>query len=84
LQKFVSDNVTDGVIQQEHADIFQSRLDELTNTRIESMRNKINSLPVTKLEFVARQFVELESLASFLVEDLPSVGGDIDSVIISR
>ena len=84
LQKFVSTNVTDGVIEQEHADIFQNRLDELTNTRIESMRNKINSLPVTKLEFIARQFVELESLASFLVENLPSVGGDIDSVVISR
>jgi hypothetical protein len=84
LQKFVSDNVTEGIIQQEHADVFQSRLDELTNTRIESMRNKINSLPVTKLEFIARQFVELESLASFLVENLPSVGGEIDSVVISR
>ena len=59
-------------------------LDELIDSRIREMRSKINDLSVKKLEFVARSFVELESLGSFLVEDLPSVGGEVDVVSGTR
>jgi len=59
-------------------------LDHPQNVRVSNMRNKINSLSLTKLEFLAKQFVQLESLSSFLLENLPSVGGNIDSVSMSR
>ena len=63
--------------------ILISVLNEARNNRIAAMRSKIRLLPVNRLEFVARQMVQIESLASFLQENLPSVGGEIDSVTIS-
>lgn len=63
--------------------ILNSVLDESRGNRIAAMRSKIRLLPVNRLEFVARQMVQIESLASFLQENLPSVGGEIDSVTIS-
>jgi len=61
-----------------------AQLEELESERISEMRKKVNNLSLTKLEFVARSFVELESLGSFLVEYLPSVGGDIKVVSMTR
>ena len=52
--------------------------------RFSEMKKKVNNLSLTKLEFVARSFVEMESLGSFLVEYLPSVGGDIKVVSMTR
>jgi len=61
-----------------------AQLEELENERISEMQKKVNNLSLTKLEFVARSFVEMESLGSFLVEYLPSVGGNIKVVSMTR
>jgi hypothetical protein len=61
-----------------------AQLEELESERISEMRKKVNNLSLTKLEFVARSFVEMESLGSFLVEYLPSVGGDIKVISMTR
>jgi hypothetical protein len=61
-----------------------AQLEELESERISEMRKKVNNLSLAKLEFVARSFVEMESLGSFLVEYLPSVGGDIKVVSMTR
>jgi hypothetical protein len=59
-------------------------LDAFKEKRFSEMKKKVNNLSLTKLEFVARSFVEMESLGSFLVEYLPSVGGDIKVVSMTR
>ncbi len=68
----------------ESMDSLRSLLSDLSDTRIEQMRKKIDLLSLDKLEFIARQFVQVESLASFLLENLPSVGGNIDTITMSR
>jgi len=63
--------------------VLNTAVDEARGNRIAAIRSKIRLLPVNRLEFVARQMVQIESLASFLQENLPSVGGEIDSVTIT-
>jgi hypothetical protein len=58
--------------------------DDGRSSRVSNMRAKISLLSPSKLEFVAKQFVQIESLASFLQENLPSVGGDIDTITLTR
>ena len=58
--------------------------DDGRSSRVSTMRAKISLLSPSKLEFVAKQFVQIESLASFLQENLPSVGGDIDTITLTR
>lgn len=63
---------------------FGEKLFEIEKNRIAKMREKVGQLSISKLEFVARSFVEMESLGSFLVEYLPSVGGNIKIVSMTR
>jgi hypothetical protein len=51
---------------------------------LEPIRNKINLLSVDKLAYLAQQMVSLESLSSFIREYLPTVGGEIDVVKLTR
>ena len=48
------------------------------------MRSKIKFFAPEKLAYVARSFVEVERLGSFLMEDLPGVGGEIEVETLSR
>lgn len=48
------------------------------------IRKKIKLLSVDKLAFIAQQMVSLESFNSFIHEYLPTVGGDIDIVKLTR
>ena len=50
-------------------------LEDQVADRLDTMRSKITHLSPNKLAFIARSFVEVERLGSFLLEDLPSVGG---------
>ena len=52
--------------------------------RIATMRSKIKFFAPEKLAYVARSFVEVERLGSFLMEDLPGVGGEIEVETLSR
>ena len=72
------------LLPEEAREEILAQLEELESERISEMRKKVNNLSLTKLEFVARSFVEMESLGSFLVEYLPSVGGDIKVVSMTR
>jgi len=60
------------------------KINEFESDRLAKMRAKVNNLSISKMEFVARSFVEMESLGSFLVEFLPSVGGNIRTISMTR
>jgi len=74
LLEAAGDNVGDG----------KARLESVVDHRVSRNRSKIQDLSVEKLEFVARSFVELESLGAFLVESLPSVGGEVEVISMTR
>lgn len=61
-----------------------SKLYELGRQRIQKTLNRIDSLTVRRLEFVARLFVELEALKSYLNEPLPGVGGDVQYITMTK
>lgn len=61
-----------------------SKLYELGTQRIQKSLNRIDSLTVRRLEFVARLFVELEALKSYLNEPLPGVGGDVQYITMTK
>jgi hypothetical protein len=52
--------------------------------RKESTLEKTNLLNIDRLEYVARLFVEMEALNSYLVENLPGVGGNIQVVTMTK
>ena len=61
-----------------------NRIKNLEFERIDRMRSKVDQFSQRRLEFVARSFVEMEGLGSFLVEYLPSVGGKTTVVSMTR
>jgi hypothetical protein len=61
-----------------------SKLYELGTQRIQNSLKRIDSLTVRRLEFVARLFVELEALKSYLNEPLPGVGGDVQYITMTK
>jgi len=71
-------------VPEESRESALEHLGSLEEKRFSEMRKKVNNLSLAKLEFVARSFVEMESLGSFLVEYLPSVGGNIKVVSMTR
>jgi hypothetical protein len=60
------------------------RLFELGRERFNRSLTRIDSLTVRRLEFVARLFVELEALKSYLNEPLPGVGGDVQYITMTK
>lgn len=48
------------------------------------IRKKVRLLSLEKLEFLAQQMVSQESFNSFMRENLPTVGGGIDVITLSR
>ena len=65
-------------------DKLESHLDEYSERRIESMRGKVSMLSVERMTYIARMFVELEALESYLQTPLPGVGGDISVVSMTK
>ena len=62
----------------------EKHLDEYSHRRIESMRGKVEMLSVERMTYIARMFVELEALESYLQTPLPGVGGDISVVSMTK
>ncbi len=60
------------------------RLFELGSKRTGETLRRLDTLTVRRLEFVARLFVELEALKSYLNEPLPGVGGDVQYVTMTK
>lgn len=54
------------------------------NDLLDPIRKKLRLLSIDKLAFLAQQMVSLESFNSFIREYLPTVGGEIDVVKLSR
>jgi hypothetical protein len=65
------------------ADI-NSVLDSHSRDTLDPIVEKVNVLSVKKLSFIARQMVSLESFRSFIHEFLPTVGGEIDCIMLTR
>jgi hypothetical protein len=61
-----------------------NEIEEFQVRRLEAMRRKVRHLSIERMEFIARSFVEMESLGSFLVEYLQSVGGKVNSLTMTR
>ena len=61
-----------------------TKLYDLGRQRIQKSLTRIDSLTVRRLEFVARLFVELEALKSYLNEPLPGVGGDVQYITMTK
>ncbi len=59
-------------------------IDSHGNDLLGPIRNKIKLLSIDKLAFLAQQMVSLESFHSFIREYLPTVGGEIDVVKLTR
>lgn len=51
---------------------------------LDPILEKVNVLSVRKLSFIAKQMVALESFRSFIHEYLPTVGGEIDCITLTR
>lgn len=62
----------------------EKHLEEYSERRIESMRGKVSMLSVERMTYIARMFVELEALESYLQTPLPGVGGDISVVSMTK
>jgi hypothetical protein len=61
-----------------------TKLYDLGKKRTQKSLTRIDSLTVRRLEFVARLFVELEALKSYLNEPLPGVGGDVQFITMTK
>ena len=62
----------------------EKHLDEYSESRIEKMSGKVSMLSVERMTYIARMFVELEALESYLQTPLPGVGGDISVVSMTK
>jgi hypothetical protein len=61
-----------------------TKLYDIGKQRTQKSLTRIDSLTVRRLEFVARLFVELEALKSYLNEPLPGVGGDVQFITMTK
>jgi hypothetical protein len=52
--------------------------------RAQGNLKRIDYLTTQRLEFVARLFVELEALKSYLSSPLPGVGGDVQVITMTK
>lgn len=66
------------------ADEIDEILDDHSDDLLALMREKIQYFSVKKLSYIAKQMVALEAFRSFIQEYLPTVGGEIDCLTISR
>ena len=71
-------------IKKNHKESVIEAINKFGIDRKESTLEKTNSLNIDRLEYVARLFVEMEALNSYLVENLPGVGGNVQVVTMTK
>lgn len=71
-------------IKKNHHELIVEAMNEYGRDRKETTLDKTNSMSVDRLEYVARLFVELEALNSYLLENLPGVGGNVQVVTMTK
>jgi hypothetical protein len=72
------------VVDEPTASDLKLKAHQLGINRFHRTLKRIESLTVRRLEFVARLFVELEALKSYLNEPLPGVGGDVQYITMTK
>ena len=60
------------------------KIDEFGSSRFGKVLTKMEMLTVDRLEYVARLFVQLEALQSYLGQPLPGVGGDVSVITMTK
>ena len=71
-------------VKKNHHGLVMDAIKKYGVDRKESTLEKTNLLNIDRLEYVARLFVEMEALNSYLVENLPGVGGNIQVVTMTK
>lgn len=77
-------NFANDEIHRDIDSVIDSVLDEYSSSTTDLVLKKINQLSVEKLQFIAEHMVAMESFRSYIEEYLPTVGGQIDCVKITR
>jgi hypothetical protein len=63
---------------------FSSLLTEYGESLLTAGMEKMDSLTPARLEYIARLFIQIESLYSYLNEPVPSVGGDVATITMTK
>ena len=71
-------------LKKNHEAEFDSSLSESGMEQFENAMGKIDSLTLSRLEYVARLFVQIEALQSYLNEPVPGVGGDTRVISMTK
>jgi hypothetical protein len=79
LEAFVLANQT-----SEEWDSLHNEIRSKAKSRAQENLKRIDFLTTQRLEFVARLFVELEALKSYLSSPLPGVGGDVQVITMTK
>lgn len=84
IEKRIEMNFSSEGIHSDISSVIDSVLDEFSTSSSDLIREKIDSLGVDKLQFIAEHMVAMESFRSYIEEYLPTVGGQIDCVKLTR
>lgn len=71
-------------IKSKHLEAFEESLKEFGRERFSAAMSKMDLLTPARLEYVARLFVEIESLHSYLNEPVPGVGGNTKVISMTK
>lgn len=77
-------NIASSLLDADDFQTMQTALDGSTEQTRDRLFGKLDQLTIERLEFVARLFVEIESLHSYLSEPVPGVGGDIRVITMTK
>lgn len=79
IETFVTANQS-----EEDWDALRNEIRSKAKDRAQGNLKRIDFLTTQRLEFVARLFVELEALKSYLSSPLPGVGGDVQVITMTK
>jgi hypothetical protein len=71
-------------LKKDHQEPFEQALIDTGKQQFENAMGKIDSLTLSRLEYVARLFVQIEALQSYLNEPVPGVGGDTRIISMTK
>lgn len=71
-------------LKKNHEEPFNQALLDSGSKQFENAMGKIDSLTISRLEYVARLFVQIEALQSYLNEPVPGVGGDTRIISMTK
>lgn len=72
------------LIKKGKTEDFSSLLTEYGQSLLTAGMEKMDSLTPARLEYIARLFIQIESLHSYLNEPVPRVGGDVTTITMTK